>query len=229
MYINVWLQLKTGGFKATMLVQRCMKLYFILQMSFLICFFFMFSCSSLVSIEEPEDLRIPDVDYTQIKSQTLIKEDTRDPLRIAEIEEEEDYVAEGRQESTDQEAVTEIVLDSGDSINPDFDYDSVIAKFRKTEVPAVRYEIRGEVAGRNVLHIPRISVVEEELQGKSVKLHFNVRSDGIVYDVRTIESPHQELAEKAINFVSQFLFNQNRGEQSGEIRILFIKPDISKN
>ena len=40
----------------------------------------MFSCSSLVSIEEPEDLRIPDVDYTQIKNQTLIKEDTRDPL-----------------------------------------------------------------------------------------------------------------------------------------------------
>ena len=185
----------------------------------------MFSCSSLVSIEKLEDLRIPDVDYTQIKNQTLIKEDTRDPLRIVEIEEEEDYVAEERQESANQEAVTEIVLDSGDSINPDFDYDSVIAKFRKTEVPAARYEIRGEVAGRSVLHIPRISVVEEELQGKSVKLHFNVRSDGTVYDVRTIES----VAEKAINFVSQFLFNQNRGEQSGEIRIRFIKPDISKN
>ena len=189
----------------------------------------MFSCSSLVSIEEPEDLRIPDVDYTQIKNQTLIKEDTRDPLRIVEIEEEEDYVAEERQEPANQEVVTEIVLDSGDSINPDFDYDSVIAKFRKTEVPAARYEIRGEVAGRSVLHIPRISVVEEELQGKSVKLHFNVRSDGTVYDVRTIESAHQELAEKAINFVSRFLFNQNRGEQSGEIRIRFIKPDISKN
>jgi hypothetical protein len=72
-------------------------------------------------------------------------------------------------------------------------------------------------------------VVVEELQGKSVKLHFNVRSDGTVYDVRTIESGHQELTERAVDFVSQLLFSQNRGEQSGEIRILFIKPDISEN
>ena len=221
--------IKTSGFKATMSIQKYIKSHLIVQMSLLVCFCLMFSCSSSVSIEEPEDLRIPDIDYTQIRNQTPIKEDTGDPLRTVEIEEEENYVAEERQESTNQEAVTEIVLDSGDSINPDFDYDSVIAKFRKTEVPAVRYEIRGEVAGRNVLHIPRVSVVEKELQGKSVKLHFNVRSDGTVYDVRIIESSHQKLTEKAIDFISKFLFNQNRGEQSGEIRILFIKPDISKN
>ena len=126
----------------------------------------------------------------------------------------------------EKEQITDIVLDSGDSINPDFDYDSVISKFRKIEVPAVRYEIRGPVADRNVLHTPRISLVEEELQDKSVKLRFIVRSDGTVYDVRIIESSYQKLTEKAIDFVSKFLFTRNRGEQSGEIRILFIKPDI---
>ena len=211
-----------------MFVQKCVKLYFILQMSFLICFFLVFSsCSSLVSIEEPEDLIIPDVDYTQIRSSTRVKEGTRDSLRMVEIEEEEDYVEiEDGQEATGQEQITEIVLDSGDSINPDFDYDSVISKFRKIEVPAVRYEIRGPVADRNVLHTPRISLVEEELQDKSVKLRFNVRSDGTVYDVRIIESSHQKLTKKAIDFVSKFLFTRNRGEQSGEIKVFFIKPDI---
>lgn len=221
--------IKTSGFKATMSIQRYIKSHLIVQMSLLVCFCLMFSCSSSVSIEEPEDLRIPDIDYTQIRNQTPIKEDTGDPLRTVEIEEEENYVAEERQESTNQEAVTEIVLDSGDSINLDFDYDSVIAKFRKKKVSVVRYEIRGEVTDRNVLHTPRMLVVVEELQGKSVKLHFNVRSDGTVYDVRTIESGHQELTERAVDFVSQLLFSQNRGEQSGEIRILFIKPDISEN
>ena len=209
-----------------MFFQKCIKLHVIVQVSLLICFFFMFSCSYLVPIEEPEDLRIPDIDYTQIRNQTPIDEGTGGSLRTVEIEGGEDYVAEKRQEATNQDTVTEIVLDSGDSINPDFDYDSVIAKFRKDVVPVVHYEIRGEVSGRNVIYAPRVSMVEEELQGKSVKLRFNVRSDGVVYDVRIIESYHQELTEKALNFVSQLLFNQNRGEQSGEIRILFIKPDI---